>query len=415
MTRTRFLTGSLASIAVASAFTFAAPAANATDERGCGQPAVGAVYSSVVHAPVLRTVPAQSHNEWLWQRDVDDYLYEYTKLVSPAAVETDWTRQVAGPVEYLWTRTVTDVPAVPAVPGTPAVGHYDTVVSAPAVVITEWEYQHQTTGKIRWESEDWGAQNGQGNGWKKTGDTRQTEVTPAVTTQIWVVDYPATPGTPAVPAITHDESVWSLSSPGGDWTGPADSRPGPSTTENQTTPGDAPAGDGWSLVATRNIAAVHDTVWASSAPDGYDATGSSEVVGSHQDKTDTTSASAPAGEGWSEVADSATTVVDVPESQELVSEGWTEQVLLTPALPATAPCVEPPTDDPSGNPGTTTNEPTGTAAGPQAAPAAQVSSPVATVLPETGNGVPPWMAPAGFAAMLAGVAVIRRSRRSGVR
>jgi len=411
MSRTRFLTGSLASIAVASAFTFGAPAANAADERGCGQPAVDAVYSSVVHDPVFRTVPAQSHAEWLWQRDVDDLAYEYTKLVSPVGIETDWTREVAGPTEYLWTRTVTDTPAVPAVPGTPEIGHFTTVVTTAAVLVTEWEYQHQVTGKLRWESEDWGAQNGQGNGWKKTGNTRETEVTPAVTTQVWVVDSPATPGTPAIPATTHDESVWSLSSPGGDWTGPADSKPGASSTENQTTDGDAPDGDGWKLVATHVIDAVYDTVWADSAPDGYDPTGNSKVVGSHHEQTDATSATAPAGDGWSEVSDSATTVIDVPESQELVTDGYTEQVLLSAALPATAPCVEPPTDDPTG----TTDEPTSDTAGPQAAPAAEASSPVATVLPNTGGDIPPWMAPAGFAAMLAGVAVIRFSRRPGVR
>ena len=406
MTRSRFLTGSLASIAVASAFTFAAPAANAADPRGCGQPAVDAVYSTVVHDPVFRTVPEQNHTEWLWQREVDDYSYEFSQLVSPAGVKTDWTRQVAGPLEYLWTRTVTDTPAVPAVPATPEVGHFDTVTTTPAVVVTDWEYVQQETGKTRWESEDWGAQNGQGNGWTKTGNTRQTVVTPAVTTQVWVVDSPASPGTPAVPAVTHDESVWSLSSPGGDWTGPADSRPGASSTENQTTDGDAPAGAGWSLVATRAVPAVYDTVWAASAPAGYDPTGASKVSGSHHEQTDATSTTAPAGDGWSEVVGSATTVVDVPESQELVTDGWTEQVLLSPALPATAPCVEPPVSDPAGNPGT--DQPSSETAGPQAAPAVEA----ATVLPETGNGVPPWMAPTGFAAMLAGIAVIRFSRRS---
>src|SRR5689334_12525138 len=112
MTRTRFLTGTLASIAVASAVTLAAPSANAAGlaDRGCGQPAVDAVYSTVVHDPVFRTVPAQTHTEWLWQRDVADYSYEYTKLISPAGVLNDWTRQVAGPTEYLFTRTVTDSP-----------------------------------------------------------------------------------------------------------------------------------------------------------------------------------------------------------------------------------------------------------------------------------------------------------------
>jgi hypothetical protein len=398
MTRNRFLTGSLASIAVASAVTLAAPAAHAAD-RDCGLPAVDAVYTSVVHAPVFRTVPAQSHQEWRWERAVDDYSYEFTKLISPAGVETDWTREVAGPLEYLYTRTVVDSPAVPAVPGTPEVGHFDTVVTTPAVVTTEWEYQHENTGNLRWADENWGAQNGQGNGWKKTGNTRQTEVTPAVTTQVWVVDAPATPGTPALPAVTHDESIWALTSPGADWTGPADSRPGASTTEDETTAGDAPAGNGWSLVATRVIDAVYDTVWAASAPDGYDPTGASQVTGSHQELTDGTSVTAP-GPGWSAVTGSEISVVDVPATEELVSDGYTEQVLVSPALPATDPCVEPPT---------------GTAGGPQAAPAPQVSSPVSTVLPDTGNDVPPWMAPTGLAAMLAGIAMIRFGRRAGAR
>ncbi|MFL6022779.1 MAG: hypothetical protein ACJ72O_05520 [Marmoricola sp.] len=403
MTRTRFLTGSLASIAVASAITLAAPAANAAVD--CGQPAVDATYSTVVHDAVYQTIPAQTHAEYLWQRDVVDHTYEFTKLVSPAGVQNDWTRQVAGPLEYLFTRTVTDVAAVPAVPGTPEVGHFDTVVTTPAVVATEWEYEHQVTHNLRWESEDWGAQNGKGNGWVKTGNTRQTEVTPAVTSQVWVVDAPATTGTPAVPAVTHDESAWALSSPGADWTGPADSRPTASSTENQTTDGDAPAGTGWILVATHAVDAVFDTVWADSAPEGYSPTGASQVSGSHHEVTDAASANAPAGEGWSQVDGSETDVVDVPSSEVLVTDGYTEQVLLTPAVPATDPCVDPPVEDPTGTQGAP-------AAGPQAAPV--VSSP-ASVLPETGNGVPPWMAPTGLAAMLAGIAVIRLSRRPGTR
>ena len=408
MNRSRFLTGSLASIAVASAVTLAAPAANAED-RGCGQPGVDATYSNVVHDPVFRTVPAQTHSEWLWQHDVAEFSYEFTKLVSPAAVETDWTRQVAGPTEYLFTRTVVDTPAVPAVPGTPEVGHFDTVITTPAVVVTEWEYQHQVTGKLRWESEDWGAQNGQGDGWVKTGNTQQTEVTPAVTRQVWVVDVAATPGTPAVPAVTHPESVWALSSPGAGWSGPVDSRPGASSTENQTTAGDPPAGDGWSLVATREIPAVFDTVWAPTAPAGYDPTGASQVVGSHTEQTGTPSATAP-GDGWTQVPGSETVVVDVPAGQELVTDGYTEQVLVSPALPATDPCVDPPAETP-----TTDTPATETPVQGAPAPTAEVASPVAAVLPDTGNGVPPWMAPTGLAVMLAGIAVIRFSRRPGVR
>lgn len=407
MTRSRFLTGSLASIAVASAVTLAAPAANAADDRGCGQPAVDAVYSTVVHDPVFRTVPAQSHQEWTWERDVDTVSYEFTQLISPAGVETDWSRTVPGAVEYQFVRKIVDVPGVPAVPGTPEVGHFETVVTTPAVEVQEWEYLHQNTGKTRWESESWGAQNGQGNGWAKTGETRQVVLVPAVTTTIWVIDVPATPGTPAVEPVTHKEYLWAAANPGGDWRGPIDERIGAGTTENETTDGEAPAGEGWALVATRTVAAVYDTVWAASAPEGYDPTGASKVVGSTHELSDSSSAQAPEGEGWTQVADSAVTVVDVPASEVLVSEGYTEQVLLSPALPATEPCVEPPTQEP-------TQEPTSSTEGPQAAPAVETST-AGTVLPATGNDVAPWMAPTGFAVMLAGIAVIRFSRRPGVR
>lgn len=399
MTRNRFLTGSLASIAVASAITLAAPAAQAVD-RGCGLPGLDAVYTSVVHSPVFRTVPEQTHQEWAWERDVDQYSYEFSREVSPAGIANHWTREVPGPVEYLFSLTVVDSPAVPGTRGTPEVGHYETVVVTPAVVTTEWEYQHHVTGNLRWEDVDWGAQNGKGSGWEQTGNTRETELEPAVTTQIWVVDAAAVLGTPATPAITHVDSAWATSSPGADWTGPSDARPGPSSTETQSTGGDAPAGAGWQLVSSIEIPAVIDSVWADVAPDGYQPTGASKVVGSSHEQNDGTSTVAPDGSGWTQVADSAVTVVDAPTSDELVTDGFVEQVVVSAAQPATEPCVDAPATD---NP-----PPTGS----QAAPASgATSAPVASVLPNTGNDIPPWMAPAGLAAMLAGVAMIRFGRR----
>lgn len=416
MSSTRILTGGLATLAVSATFSFAATApsyAASGDDRPCGLPAVGAVYTTVVVDPVFRTVPAVTHTEWRWQRDVTRYEFEYSKVISPARTETDWTRQLPGETEYLFTRTVIDQAAVPAVPGTPEVGHWITITIAPAVTVTEDEYIQRITGKTRWESPDWGAQNGNGNGgWEKTGNTREREITPAVTQQQWVVDVPATPGTPAIPEVSHVESQWAASSPGADWSGPQDSRTTPGTTEQQTTAGDPPAGDGWVLTATRNIAAVIDTVWAATAPDGYTATGDSRVAGTDHEETDATSATAPAGDGWTAIAESAVTVVDSPASQVLVTPGSVTQVLVTPAQPATAPCVQPPTDPPT-DPGTGGGG--GSVAGPQAGPEPTIVTPAAqvapvAVLPNTG-GVPFWLAPTGLAAMLAGAVLIRTARR----
>ncbi|MBO9523240.1 MAG: hypothetical protein J7518_17035 [Nocardioidaceae bacterium] len=418
MSYPRFLTGGLAALAVGASFTFAGPAFAAEgDDRPCGSPAVDAVYQTVVTDPVFRTVPALTHTAWRWQRDVASYEHEYGRVVSAAYDESDWTREVAGPTEYLFHRTVVDQAAVPAVPGTPEVGHHETVVLSPAVTVAEDEYQHQNTGKLRWERPDWGAQNGEGNGWVKTGNHREREVTPAVTEQRWVVDVPATPGTPAVPEVAHVESQWATSSPGGSWTGPVDSRPGDSSTENQTTAGEAPAGAGWVLKATRHVDAVVETVWAALLPDGWTATGESRQSGATHEETPEATAAAPDGDGWTTIEESAVTVVDVPEHQELVMPGSVDEVLVSPALPATEDCpVAGPGDpviDPAAPDGTTEG---GDAAGPQAAPepGAEVSpaeaTDAATVLPNTG-GVPGWMAPAGLATIAFGAVLVRASRR----
>lgn len=406
MTSTRFLTGSLATLAVASAFTLASPSAHAAepDDRPCGQPGIEAVYESVTVPPIYRTVPEVVHSEWLWEREVPTYEFEFSKQISPAVAEYDWTREVPGPTEYLFTRTVVDSPAIPGTPAVPEVGHFETVVITPAVLSTEVEYQHQRNGQLRWEDENWGAQNGEGKGWSKTGNTRFVEITPAVTIQTWIIDVPAQPAVPGTPEVSHVEELWAPASPGGDWTGPTAERPGAPTTENATTDGEAPAGDGWTLVETRTTDAVVDTVWAAVAPDGYAPTGASRDAGTSREETITPAAEAPAGDGWAKVDGSEVVVVDVPVHEELVTPGSVEQVLISPAIPATESCVAPPTDEvatPGGD----------EVAGPEAAQGAPASA--AEVLPNTGNDLPAWMAPAGFAVVIAGVGMIRYGRRTG--
>lgn len=422
----RFLTGGLAAAAVTASFAFASPALAASgDERPCGSPAVDAVYSTLVIDPIFRTVPAVTHLEWRWQRDVTTEEYQYSRETSPAYDEVDWTREVPGPDELLFHRTVIDWPGMPAIPGTPAIGHFETVVVTPAITVAEDEYQHQVTGKLRWESPDWGAQNGEGNGWVKTGNHRDREITPAVTVQHWVVDVPATPGTPAMPAITHVESQWATSSPGGDWTGPFDSRPGSSTTENQTTSGDAPAGSGWVKTATRHIDAVLEYVWAATAPgDDWTATGDSRVADVTHEETPGTTATAPDGDGWTTIDGSEVTVVDVAAHQDVVTPGSIEQILVSPALPATDACPSA-TIDPGGpvDPDAPGDGGGVLVSGPQAGPTPSTETPAvkaggaevlapeaASVLPNTG-GVPGWLSPVGLASIAAGVLLVRNARR----
>lgn len=401
MTSTRFLTGSIASLAVASAVTLGAPAAQAADvpNRGCGQPAAPADVVTVFHDPVLRHVPAVTHDEWRWQRDVTTYEQEFARTVTPAHTESDWTRDVAGTTEYLWSHVVIDRPAVP---GSPEEGHHETVVVTPAVTVTVFEYVQQQTGKTRWEADGWNGEHADvddGKGWVKTGNTRVDVVTPAVTKDVWVVDQPAVP---AVPEESHVETAWAAVSPGAGWTGPGESRVVGGGSESTTTTGDdVPAGDGWTKVATRTIPAVVDTVWALTQPDGYAATGDSRVHDVAHEETDTTSAGAPAGNGWSQVDGSRVVVVDQPESTEVVGQGWTEQVLVSPALPATAPC-------PAAGGGAAVAAP---AADSDASGNAAAAAPGSTVLPATGGPVSVLMLSAGVGALAAGSVLVRSARR----
>ncbi|MGY2874135.1 hypothetical protein ACVW00_001325 [Marmoricola sp. URHA0025 HA25] len=417
---TRFLAGSLASAAVASALTFATPAAFGAEgvDRPCGQPEVPATYGTLVREPVLQVVPALTHEEWRWQRALTRFEHEYSREVAAAHTETDWVRP--GGLEFSWSLEVVDQEAVDAVAGTDERGHLETVVVTPAVTVTQFEYVQQQTGRTRWEDAGWNGEHDgddKGQGWTRTGATREDVVTEAVTRQVWVVDEPATPAVPAVPEISHVELRWSDSSPGAGWTGPLDSRVvGPAETTT-TTGDDVPAGTGWTKASTREVPAVVETVWAEEAPDGFTATGASRVEDVVNEETSGTSATAPAGDGWTQVDGSRVVVVDRPESTEIESPGSVEQVELSPAQPATEACAAP---APAGSQlvaATPTGESTAVAGSHVGAHKTHgaLAPGAAQVLPEAGSPVSPLLLTAGLGSLLAGgvlVGVGRRRRTS---
>lgn len=422
MNRTiRFLAGGLASVAVASSVTLAGSTAYAADEadRACGQPAVPPAFVTVISEPVLRLVPAVTHDAWRWERDTTTVEQEFTKLLSPAGSESDWVQ--AGTLQQLWSHKVVDRAAVDAVPGTDEQGHVETVVVTPAVTVTRFEYVQQETGKTRWERADWNTQDGDadtGKGWTRTGTTREDVVTEAVTRQVWVVDHAAIPGTPAIQEVSHLEYSWSETSPGSGWTGPVDSRTVGGGETTTTTGDEAPAGVGWAKAATREVPAVVDTLWADEAPDGYAATGASRAKHVTTEQTSAPSADAPAGDGWSQVAGSRVVVVDVPESTEVVSRGSVVQAEVTPEIPATPVCPEaaPVLESSAVSPGVAAAQtghhavkPAKNHAGGQGQGSAAAA---ATVLPAAGNPVSPLLVTAGLSALLAGGALVRIGRRS---
>lgn len=410
-----FLAGGLASVAVASAITLATPSAFAADvaDRPCGQPAVPASFGTVVREPVLQVVPAVSHEEWRWQRDVTTVEHEYARLISPAHTETDWMRP--GSPEYQWSRTVVDRAAVDAVPGTDAVGHYETVVVTPAVTVTVFEYVQQQTGKTRWEDAGWNGEKGDednGRGWVRTGASRIDVVTDAVTDQVWVVDQPATTGTPALPELSHVVYEWSAASPGAGWTGPLDTRFVGEPQTTTTTGDDAPSGPGWVQTTTRQVPAVVETVWATEAPDGFTATGAQTEHVTTEETSDT-SADAPAGGDWTPVPDSGVVVVDRQETTTVLSPGSVEQVEISPALPATDACptqalVDGPSLVSATSGGSTAVSAVHADSHGHAASAAHGPS---QVLPETGNPVSPLLLTAGIGSLLAGGVFVQLGRR----
>jgi hypothetical protein len=401
-TATRILTGSLATLAVASCVGLAAPAAYAdAPARPCGQPAVPAVFATVVSEPVLRQVPAVTHDEWRWERHLTTLLREYSKVVTPADTTHTWTRTSPDVTEFEWSLKVVTQAARDAVAGTAEVGEWQDVDSAPTGTRVEYEYVQHQTGNTRWEAAGWNGVKDDvdhGVGWAVTDHARQ-----------WVVTQGATQGSDAVPEISHLEYQWSATSPGAEWTRTsAAPHVTPGATETKTTHGAADPGNGWTLLHTDTVPAVVDTKWASEAPEGYTETGADPQEQESTDSTAGTSATAPQGDGWSKVTDSKVTVIDHEASTELVG-GGTQQVLVRPALSATDAC---PTAAPS-----TQHVAGPKASGPTTSDAAATGKAAAsahattTVLPATGNPVSPLLVTTGIGALLAGGALVRVGRR----
>lgn len=409
MSRIRFRTAGLATLALSGSLVFAAPVAHA-DSGPCEVVLSDDVITTIVHPAVVRTVAPLTHTEWAWSREVAISESEFSTILAAASVEVDWTRELQASAVQRFARTVVDQAPAPAGPGTPEVGHLESVIVTPVVVETEDEYRHETTGNLRWERSDWGAQNGQGRGWKKTGAVRQVEITPAVTAEHWVVDVPAGPGTPAVEEQSHVESVWGLSSPGADWVPTGETRPGTNAVENATTTGEVPDGAGWRETARRETAALLDTVWAGAAPVGYVPTGAARVVSVVHEVAPGTSAQAPEGEGWVAVDGSEVVVIDAASYDEVVTPELIELLLSPPEVsedcdPSTSDVAGPLAAGEAGKPSVAVVQ----------APAQGAPAEVATVLPNTGNGVQGWMAPVGLASALTGAVIALGARRRPAR
>ncbi|HJQ05581.1 MAG TPA: LPXTG cell wall anchor domain-containing protein [Nocardioides sp.] len=294
---------------------------------------------------------------------------------------------------WLWTRQVATTErqlstVVVDQPAQPGVPEQGHSVTTTTVLT--WTYVQQTTGKTRCvDSPTWNAGDN-GKGWDLVGPCDTSETT------TWVVD---TPAVPAVPEVSHVEYVW------------------------------VAEGD--------------------SAPAGYDATGATRPGTPVTENADR-SATAPDGDGWTQLADSAETTTTTPDTVDVVTPAWDEQVLVSPAVPATAACSEPgtepgeptdpsdptdPTDpsDPVANPDpgivvtgpavpvlTTGHSHEVVAANPQVAAVTLVhashashAAPAASgpTLPNTGNPIDPWLLALGASLVVAGTGVVIRARR----
>ncbi|MBM7517887.1 hypothetical protein [Nocardioides nitrophenolicus] len=344
--------GSLALVAVLGSGSGLLPVAAATPAGpdtvpGCGQPAVPAQWGSVEHPAVTRQVAATTRVEWRWQRTVATTEREYARETAAAVVLVHWTRTVEQ-VEHEYARTVVDRAAVP---GVPEQGHAETRVVTPAVTAEEWEYVQQTTGNLRWRWAGWNAGDN-GAGWSWTGRTREVEVSPAVTEQVWVVDHPAVP---AEPEQSHVETAWVADGtpPPAGATPTGVARTVSSGAEEQDLPvGEPPAGAGWVEGATAEIsAAEEERVWLpdGTAPDpGFDATGETRPGPARVETTDVTSALPPAGEGWAELPGSAVERVVEAAREVVVQPAWVEDFVVVAAQPAGPPCAEVPAGVPAG-------------------------------------------------------------------
>jgi hypothetical protein len=401
---TRFLTGSLASLAVASGVSLAAPAAYAdAPARPCGQPAVAAIFATMVQEPELRQVAAVTHDEWRWERQVTTYLREYSTVLTPAYTVTTWTRNLPTFTEYRWSHEVITQEAQVAIPATPEIGHWEGVVGQPTGTRVEFEYIQQQTGNTRWEADGWNGDNGDvdhGKGWTRTDHAQQ-----------WVVTQPASSGSDAVPEISGLEYTWSATSPGAGWSKTAEP---PHTTgggtETTTTTGDDEPAGGWTKTGSDTAPAKVKTVWAYEAPEGYTATNTAPKEEHSTESTSGTSATAP-GEGWSKVVDSLVVKVDQEATTQLVG-GGTEQVLVRPGLPATDACAPAKSSDIAGpqasGPQAGSTKASGSAAVSTTAAAAAHTG---TVLPATGSPISPLLLTTGLGALLTGGALLQVGRR----
>ncbi|MBM0125178.1 hypothetical protein [Pimelobacter simplex] len=340
--------GSLALVAVLGVGSGLLPQAAATpgapslpgDQRGCGLPEVPAQWGTIEHPAVTRAVPAVTGTAWRWQRTTGTIEREHVRETTAAVVLVHWTR-TSDVVEREFTWTVVDRPASP---GTPERGHTETRVVTPAVTEVEEEYVHQHNGTTRWEREGWNAGDN-GKGWTPTGRTREVQVTPAVTEDVWVVDQPAVPATPEQ---THTETAWVADGtpPPAGSTPTGHSRVASSSTEELDLPvGEQPAGAGWVEGATAEVsAAEEERVWLpdGTTPDaGFTATGATRPGTPHVETTADPSVLPPAGDGWSELPGSAVEVV-LEAAHEVVDQpAWVEDYIAVPAQPATPACTLP--------------------------------------------------------------------------
>lgn len=430
--------GALALFAVMTMGTSTAQAASpdgsVSAPAACGQPAVPAVFESVVHEPVLETVPAVTRLDRLWTRDVALTEVSYSRVMSPLYAVIEWTRSVDVLLRE-FARTVVDQPYQPATPDIPAVGHTESRVVTEAVVVTEYEFVQQRTGNTRWEAEGWNAGAG-GLGWAPTGVTRVVELSPAVTEQVWIIDQPAVPGTPEVPEVSHVETTWldaGGSVPTGYLATGATRVVGSQVVETVSLPdGETPSGTGWVRGGVVGVVdAVVDVVWlpeGEPAPAGYTSTGDARPAGFRTETTTVPQELAPAGPGWAPVPGSELVVEVEPERTVEVTAGYVETVLVSPAVPATAPCViitpvengpadgDPDVEGPGvDGPGADGPADDGGVSGGPAADASDVGGPSAGVvgqlLPATGSEVSLWLVGAGLGSLAGGGLLLTRRRR----
>ncbi|MCX6398907.1 MAG: LPXTG cell wall anchor domain-containing protein [Propionibacteriales bacterium] len=430
------------SLAAVAVLGFAPSAAHAAQDAACGQPAVPAVYSSIDHPAVVTTVPEVTHVEWLWQRAVPTTEFEYSRTVSPAQGTWSWSRKV-DVIERAWFKIVIDQPFVPAIP---EVRHQETRVVKPAVTRTEFEYVQKSTGRLRWEEAGWNAEDDRdrdrdrdrddkddhddkdddrGRGWSRTGKTREVVLVAAVTELVWVIDQAAVP---AVPEESHKEVTWVLDGADGPAGATATDTVRVASSLKETidlADGEEPAGAGWVKGEyTQTAKAVTEEIWSgATAPDGYTATGN-QRPGKHRSETTTaTSTVAPAGDGWSKVDGSAVTVVDAAAYEIEEAAAWTEMVLVTPEVPATAPCVDEDTDEDTDDTDDTDDIEEVVDPGEEADHVEGISDDAPgevlgatedsgdAVLPATGAQVEPWLLALGAGSVLAGTGVLFGGRR----